>query len=480
MADQPAGPLPWLNKLLYTSDMVGSQAIAQTRNLWLFFFLVTPAANGVAAPIPALDLGFLRLDSVLFAGLLLTAGRIFEALDDPIIGWWSDRTRSRWGRRIPFVLFATPFYALFFALLWLAPGGEASVVNAVYIFIVLELYFLANTLSGGPYEALLPEVAHSHRDRMSIVAWQLYFGLLGAALAFSLTGPLKDAFDFKVMGAVVAVLGLLFRYIGLAGIWPRAPRETPVAQMGLARSFKATLENRQFLYFLPTFMLYQLSVGMLTAWLPFFVTVVLGGIRLGQWVPVIGGRELGGGASTSVLAVAAVLGMSAGAFALWKLSDRKTKRWLYSFSLLATAIYLPLLFFAGFVPVVPKTLQALVMGFLVGFPMAGVSLLPRAITADITDYDELRTGMRREGMYYAAQNLFEKLGSSFAPLILGTVFLLGRTAEDPLGIRMVGPVAGVIAFFGFWLFRGYRLPSTVTRESVEAAGLDIGPIRVNE
>ncbi|MCI0877883.1 MAG: MFS transporter, partial [Chloroflexi bacterium] len=296
MADQPAGPLPWLNKLLYTSDMVGSQAIAQTRNLWLFFFLVTPAANGVAAPIPALDLGFLRLDSVLFAGLLLTAGRIFEALDDPIIGWWSDRTRSRWGRRIPFVLFATPFYALFFALLWLAPGGEASVVNAVYIFIVLELYFLANTLSGGPYEALLPEVAHSHRDRMSIVAWQLYFGLLGAALAFSLTGPLKDAFDFKVMGAVVAVLGLLFRYIGLAGIWPRAPRETPVAQMGLARSFKATLENRQFLYFLPTFMLYQLSVGMLTAWLPFFVTVVLGGIRLGQWVPVIGGRDLGGGA----------------------------------------------------------------------------------------------------------------------------------------------------------------------------------------
>ena len=112
--------------------------------------------------------------------------------------------------------------------------------------------------------------------------------------------------------------------------------------------------------------------------------------------------------------------------------------------------------------------------------MAGVSLLPKAITADITDYDELRTGMRREGMYYAAQNLFDKLGSSFAPLILGTVFLLGRTAEDPLGIRMVGPVAGVIAFFGFWLFRGYRLPSTVTRESVEAAGLDIGPARVNE
>ena len=48
------------------------------------------------------------------------------------------------------------------------------------------------------------------------------------------------------------------------------------------------------------------------------------------------------------------------------------------------------------------------------------------------------------------------------------------TTDDPLGLRMVGPVAGIIAFVGFWLFRGYRLPSTVTRETVKAAGLDIG------
>jgi GPH family glycoside/pentoside/hexuronide:cation symporter len=471
MTGEPGGTLPLLNKLLYTSDMIGSQAMAQTRNLWLFFFLVTPSKEGLSAPIPSLDLGLFHVDPALFAGFLLTAGRIVEALDDPIIGWWSDRTRSRWGRRIPFVLFSTPFYALFFSLLWLMPGGDGGVVNAVYILIVLELFFLANTLSGGPYEALLPEVAHSHRDRMSIVAWQLYFGLLGAALAFSLSGPVKDAFDFKVMGAIVAVLGLLFRYIGLGGIWRRAPRETPAAQIGLAAALISTLQNRQFLYFLPTFVLFQLAVGMLTAWLPFFVVAVLGSLRLWNWVPLLGGKTLGGGASTSLLAVAAVLGMAVGAFVLWKLSDRRTKRLVYSFSLLGTAVYLPLFFFAGFVPGVPKVAQAMVMAFLVGFPMAGVNLLPKAITADITDYDELRTGMRREGMFYATQNLFEKIGSSFAPLVLGAVFLLGRTADDPLGIRMMGPVAGIIAFFGFWLFRGYRLPSTVTRETVEAAGL---------
>ena len=140
---------------------------------------------------------------------------------------------------------------------------------------------------------------------------------------------------------------------------------------------------------------------------------------------------------------------------------------------MGTAVYLPFLFFAGFIPVVPKLLQSAVMAFLVGVPMAGVNMLPKAITADITDYDELRTGMRREGMFYATQNLFEKFGSSLSPLLLSLILQLGDTAANPLGIRLVGPVAGGLAFVGFWLFRGYRLPSTVTRESVKEAGLEV-------
>ena len=215
-------------------------------------------------------------------------------------------------------------------------------------------------------------------------------------------------------------------------------------------------------------------MAMVIAWLPVFVEAVLGEVQLFNWLPLVGGKSLGNGALTSLMGIAAVLGMSVGAFFLWRLSDTRTKRWVYSLSLLGTALFLPMLAFAGFIPGVPKLVQAMVIAFLVGFPMAGVNLLPKAITADITDYDELLTGHRREGVFYATQNLFEKIGSSLSPLVLGAVFLLGRTAEDPLGIRMVGPVAGLLAFLGFWLFRGYRLPNTVTAETVRAAGLDLG------
>ena len=331
--------------------------------------------------------------------------------------------------------------------------------NAVYIFVVLEMFFLANTLSGGPYEALLPEIARTHRDRLSVVGWQFYFGVLGAVLGLVLTGLIKDAFDFKVMGAVVAVFGLTFRYVGLRGIWRSAPRETPTARIGLWPGFKSTLQNQQFLYFLPTFVLFQLAVTMVIAWLPFFVSEVL--------------EERNGGAVTSLLTFVALVAMASAVFGLWRLSNSKGKSWVYSACLLGTAVYMPLLFFCGFIPGIPKLVQGLVMALLAGIPMAGVNLLPRAITADITDYDELRTGMRREGMFYATQNLFEKIGSSFSPLALALILLLGETTQDPLGIRLVGPAAGIIAFFGFWLFRGYRLPNTVTRETVQAAGLEV-------
>ena len=452
-----ASRLPVVNKLLYTADLVGTQAMAQSRHLWLLFFLAPPADGGAASAVPGVSVGPLDIDPRVLVGLILTAGRVIEAIDDPIIGWWSDRTRSRWGRRIPFVLFGTPFYALFFALLWLTPGGDSSYVNAIYLFVVLELFFLATTLTGGPYEALLPEIAPGHRDRMSIVAWQFYFGIAGAVAGLVLSGLIKDQLGFFAMGTIFAVLALGSRYTGLGGVWKHAPRETPAADIELASAFTATLRNKQFLYFLPTFVFYQLAVSMVISWLPFFVREVL--------------ERENEGTVTSMLTAVALAAMVLSAFALWKLGDRKGKRWVYSACLLGTALYMPFLFFAGFLPLAPKLAQGVAFAFLAGIPMAGVNLLPRAITADITDYDHIRTGMRREGMFYATQNLFEKIGSSFSPLVLAIVLKLGDTAVNPLGLRMVGPVAGAVAFLGYWLFRGYRLPSTVTPETVREAGL---------
>jgi len=108
--------------------------------------------------------------------------------------------------------------------------------------------------------------------------------------------------------------------------------------------------------------------------------------------------------------------------------------------------------------------------------MAGVFTFPNAILADIIDYDALRTGMRREALYFGAQNTIEKWASALMfPIFVG-LRLLGETADDPLGLRLVGPVAGTAALIGLLSFRGYRLPDSVT---VETVALLEGRLKVN-
>ena len=81
--------------------------------------------------------------------------------------------------------------------------------------------------------------------------------------------------------------------------------------------------------------------------------------------------------------------------------------------------------------------------------MAGVYLFPAALIADIVD---------DEASHYAPRDLVEKAVTSVAPLLLTSLLALGSTADDPLGVRLVGPAAGALIAVALWCFRGYRLP----------------------
>ena len=185
-----------------------------------------------------------------------------------------------------------------------------------------------------------------------------------------------------------------------------------------------SLRNDQFVVFLLSFILYNMGVQMITAALPSMITYA---------------RRLG-------------------------------KRWVYAGVMLATAIVFPLLFFIGLIPG-PPIAQALVFAALAGLPLAPVQTFPNALIADTTDYDALQTGMRREATYHATQAMFEKVASALALALLALLLFMGSTADNPLGVRLVGPVAGAATLIGYLVFRHYWLPDTVTAETVrEAAG----------
>ena len=453
-----AARMPLLNKMLFASDHVGLQAIQYFRQSWILFFLVPPMGEGIAR-VPDVSLLGFDVDARVFAGFLIFAGRFVDAFTDPLIGWWSDRTRSRWGRRIPFILFSTPFYALFAAMVWILPSEDASLWNALYFVIVLELFFTAATMSSGALEALVPEVTRGASDRMNLVGLIFLFAVFGAGLGLAGSGALVDAFGFQVVGIILAVIGVVFRYISLAAVWKYAPRHTTPARVNFWQGMRQTLRNPQFVYYLPTFVMFTTGVGILLGWMPFFASQVL--------------KAEEEGAVASMISTVVIIGAVISGIVFWILLNRFgfSKRRVYGGCLIASGVVFPLLALPGLISGGGLLAQGLVLTFIAGLPMAAVFMLPKGLTADIADYDAMLNGERREAMFYATQNFFEKVTFALPPALLALVLLLGDTTENPLGIRLAPVLAGVLALLGIVMWHRYRLPDTVNRETVTEAGL---------
>jgi len=272
-------------------------------------------------------------------------------------------------------------------------------------------------------------------------------GLAGGGLGLVIGFLLVDTIGYAGMAATFGVIALSFRYLGVLGAWPYASKTQEPVELGLREALSITFRNRYFLYFLPTFALFQLGFQLLLGALPFLIEASFEIDEIGRW-----------GAALTAVALATMLVTVP---VMTRLSRRTSKRVAYRASLLGAVLLFPLLAFAGFLPGVPPEAQLVVAMVIVGLPIAGNYLFPAPLTADIIDYDGLRTGLRREATYYGAQNFVEKTTSALQPLILGALLALGQTAEDPLGIRLVGPVAAVLVLVGWLAFRSYDLPDDV-------------------
>ncbi|HLB26268.1 MAG TPA: MFS transporter [Dehalococcoidia bacterium] len=461
----PASDIPRFNRIVYASGSVAGNVISRSSALWLIFFFAPPAEEKeLPTLIPRLTLG-----------IIILAISFLDSIDDPLIGFWSDRTQTRWGRRLPFVVFSTPIYAVTFALMWFPPGAEAGhFANAAFFFFFVWLHRLFSTLSGGPFGALLPEIAITPEERVSIVTWQVLFGAIGAVIGLVVSGLIKDAFSFQAMGITMAVIAFGSRYVAMAGAWRYTRTDVAPVTANPVRAFRDTISNRQFLYFLPTFVLSSMAVTLLTAMLPFYAEAVVipdGSLE----ADVLGlSLDLEEGAISAILTAVAIAMVVLALPLVYRLSVSRGKAWVYSTAMLLGSLGFPFIFFMGFVPGIPVMLQSLLFVAFIGLPMAAVFTFPNAFMADVIDYDELRTGMRREAIYYGALSTIEKWASSLYAPILALILLAGETADDPLGIRLAGPVAGLASFLGYLCFRGYRLPDEVTAESVRAAGLSVG------
>jgi GPH family glycoside/pentoside/hexuronide:cation symporter len=204
------------------------------------------------------------------------------------------------------------------------------------------------------------------------------------------------------------------------------------------------LGNRAFLIMTATGILYWSVTTFVQATVPFIVTEVC---------------ELAAG-DTFYFYIAAILGsLLCYPLVTW-LSDRLGKSTVFSGSLLASAMVLPgLMLIDDWLPL-PLRAQGIIWITLQAVAMAGVTMLPPAFGAEITDHDEQLTGQRREGTYYATWGLLDQAINGGASAVLPLILLLGRSQSDPqgpLGVRLIGPLSGVMMFAAFLIFLKYPL-----------------------
>jgi GPH family glycoside/pentoside/hexuronide:cation symporter len=424
----PAAParLPLIDKLLYATAGVGNNALFFAQSLWIIYFY----SGGGDLP-QRLPIGVI--------GLALGVGKFIEVFDDPVIGWWSDRTRTRWGRRIPFILFGTPILGLSFWLLWVPPAPDAALLNVIWFFVTIELFFLARTVVEAPYEALQAEITSTSSERVSLGAWKVTAAVVGVGIGLVLSPILIEALDYSGMGLTLGVVAIVSLYVMLFGLWRRGTLDTgdpPSEKPPLFSSLVGSLRSRPFLALAASFMLFNLGYQMLVGVLSYYI-VVIQGLRLGDLMWFTGG-----------VTVFIVLALPA----LTLAARRFSKKAIYAASMAALGVYLAFLTLGAYEPIVPGVdffIQALVLVSLTGLGFAALFLFPGAMVADLIDEDARRTGQGRAAIFYGMFKTLEKIAQALSVVTLAMVLaLLGNSRDQPFGIVAVMPIAGAFVLAG--------------------------------
>lgn len=411
---------------------------------WLPYLYAPPAdAPGAVALLPAATVG-----------ALLLVGRVVDGFAEPVVGFLSDRARTRFGRRRPFVAAGAPILVLALLGLFFPPFGPGHPFEtSLYLVTINTIFWCAFTMVGAPYLALLPEIARTTESRTRIASMMTGFSVLVIIAGNLVLGPLVAAWQggveilgysfrngFEPQAVVAGALILLFIAIAM-----KAVREQPnAAPEGGHLSFRrAVMESVRNPAFLP--LVVPLSV---------FLT---GTNIVVTAVPYIGRSILH--ASEGVASVGAALVYLVAALVLpflRRMVDGHGKKTLYGLALLVMSCQFAVLPVIAISPWPVATYLVLLAS--IGVPVGALLVLGRVLIADVIDFDEQRTGLRREAMYFGMQGLMTKVSFGVGPLIATQLFtIFGNTADRPLGVLLCGPAAGLLGLVGWAAFRRYPL-----------------------
>ena len=351
-----------------------------------------------------------------FAASIVFLPKAWAIIWDPYVGAWSDRSRSPSGRRAPFILAGTIGVAITFALLFNAPAASDRATGA-YVMIVYFIMACAYSLFAVPYVAVPAEITEVAEERERLMAWRMSMAmvgvLLGAGIApylVSLGGGGRKGYG--VMALVIALtcgVAMLRTYFTVRRHHTRDAGDVP-PQRSLFSGIRLVMTNRDYLRLWLAYLVAMSGTGVFTAMVPYYVTHVIGRSE----------------ADTGT----ALLALLTGTIASMPIWTKAMKRWGGWRPLVgAIAIYAALVACFALVPATLSFWAIVAIFLLLGFPFAGLQLLPFTLLAHIAHAEAAR-GARQEGLYTGIWTAGEKLALAMGPAIAGA------------GLALAGYVSG--------------------------------------
>lgn len=418
MAVPSSQKLPLREKLAFgVGDLANGVAVASTA-FWLLYYLTT-----VVGLSPAV------------AGLSLMIGRIWDAFTDPVMGWITDNTRTRWGKCRPYLLFGSIFYGLTFAALWWVPEFESDLLKFLYITIALILFNTALTVVFIPYTSLTAGLTEDYNERASLTGFRIAFGQLGF-LVGALLPPEVVRWIASEQGQVVlqqvnlnpaagiegiayaivgGMIGLLIIVSVLLAFWGTEERDFGTAVSTLPpwqylrqiiSVFRSVQSFRIALYMK---LISTCAITVVVAQLPFYVEYVL----------QMKAQESSIFATLLISAIAAT--------PIWVLLSKRLGK-IPTFRAAMVGYILVLLALFS-LPVGPTNL---IYGIVIGAGVfhAAAHMIPWATIPDVVEDDEYQHGVRREGLLYGGTAFAYKFASGFAIFLSGQILALSGFEKE--------------------------------------------------
>jgi glycoside/pentoside/hexuronide:cation symporter, GPH family len=386
------GSLSLKNKLAFGAGDLGAAINAGVNGFYLNAFLLTVAGL-----------------SPISVGIIFFIAQFWDAVNDPLIGTLSDRTRSRFGRRRSWMLFGAIPFAIAFFLHWFVPELPEGGLFWYYL-VVAILLRTASTAVNVPYTAMTPEMTDDYDERTQLNTFRFAFSILGSLVAIVAHPIIVGLFGDVTTGHLVsvgiwAVFIALSSFISVAGTFEMPRKNQPEENQSAGASYKASMlgvfKNRPFLIVTGLYLLSWLTLQFVQQFLQLYTR---------YWLNAEGHFQY------------YVLTLQLTAFAfltIWTwVSSRIGKKQTYIIGASIWIVTMALLFF-----IQPgQELLVYAIAFFAGMGVSTAYLIPWSMLPDVVDYDELQTGTRSEGVYYGLFALLQQVGISFG-VFLGNLGL---------------------------------------------------------